>query len=307
MNLKSISFYLALVALWSERPAFAGPTLSKTEPAPSASVPALTTIKVTFNEAVTGVDANDLVINAEAAAEVSGSGKGPYEFTFTQPLPGDVAISWDFDHGIAGVSGSGAYTPETGWTYQLMDTLPPGMGTVRAGQKLESIVPLPGSTVDRLTQVEVRFSEVVTGIDAGDLTIDGDNAIISDSVTGEGAGPYIFTFPTEPAAGTVTFRWVSTAGIVDLAGNPFDTAQSWTTTLAPGKRGEVQITEFMAANASGLMDTEEDTSDWIELYNPGTETVDLAGWSRSSVQSHPAKSFPPTSSIPHSESISVMA
>ena len=87
MNLKSISFYLALVALWSERPAFAGPTLSKTEPAPSASVPALTTIKVTFNEAVTGVDANDLVINAEAAAEVSGSRN---RCQGTSPFPGTL-------------------------------------------------------------------------------------------------------------------------------------------------------------------------------------------------------------------------
>ena len=81
----------------------AAPTLTTTEPAPSATVPALTTIKVTFSEPVIGIDPDDLIINAASAAAVDGSGEGPYEFTFTQPLPGDVSISWDADHGIASV------------------------------------------------------------------------------------------------------------------------------------------------------------------------------------------------------------
>jgi hypothetical protein len=37
-------------------------------------VSSLTSIAITFNEAVTGVDADDLLINAEAAQLVSGSG-----------------------------------------------------------------------------------------------------------------------------------------------------------------------------------------------------------------------------------------
>ena len=41
----------------------------------------------------------------------------------------------------------------------------------------------------------------------------------------------------------------------------------------------VQITEFMAANASGLKDDDGDFSDWIELHNESANPVDLADWS----------------------------
>ena len=43
-------------------------------------------------------------------------------------------------------------------------------------------------------------------------------------------------------------------------------------------RGDVIISEFMAANHGTLLDEDGDSSDWIELYNAGTEAVDLAGW-----------------------------
>lgn len=42
--------------------------------------------------------------------------------------------------------------------------------------------------------------------------------------------------------------------------------------------GDVVISEFMAANSSGLLDDDGDASDWIELHNNGTNDVDLAGW-----------------------------
>jgi len=38
------------------------------------------------------------------------------------------------------------------------------------------------------------------------------------------------------------------------------------------------ITEFMAANASTLADEDGSFEDWIEIHNPGTTTVSLAGW-----------------------------
>jgi len=39
-----------------------------------------------------------------------------------------------------------------------------------------------------------------------------------------------------------------------------------------------EISEFMAANTSGLVDEDGDPSDWIELTNPDSVPVDLAGW-----------------------------
>lgn len=39
------------------------------------------------------------------------------------------------------------------------------------------------------------------------------------------------------------------------------------------------ISEFLAANQSGLQDEDGDTSDWIEIYNSGDDAVDLFGYS----------------------------
>ena len=39
------------------------------------------------------------------------------------------------------------------------------------------------------------------------------------------------------------------------------------------------ISEFMADNASTLVDEDGDYSDWIEIYNPSLEAINLEGWS----------------------------
>src|SRR4051794_25139784 len=93
---------LSLILLGFVSVASAAPTVSRLSPASGSTVSALTSISVTFSEAVTGVNADDLLINNDPAVGVSGWGEGPYVFTFTQPSPGAINISWDFDHGIAG-------------------------------------------------------------------------------------------------------------------------------------------------------------------------------------------------------------
>ena len=40
----------------------------------------------------------------------------------------------------------------------------------------------------------------------------------------------------------------------------------------------IYISEFMADNDNVLLDSDGDSSDWIELYNDGTNAVSLAGW-----------------------------
>ena len=41
---------------------------------------------------------------------------------------------------------------------------------------------------------------------------------------------------------------------------------------------EIRINEFLAVNNDGLIDSDGDTSDWIEIYNSGTKTIQLEGW-----------------------------
>ena len=42
--------------------------------------------------------------------------------------------------------------------------------------------------------------------------------------------------------------------------------------------GDVVITEFLANNNTGIVDEDGDREDWIELYNNGATSQDLAGW-----------------------------
>lgn len=51
----------------------------------------------------------------------------------------------------------------------------------------------------------------------------------------------------------------------------------FTTNLFAGSN-KILITEFLAANSSTLKDSDGEYSDWIEIYNPGTTSVDLTGW-----------------------------
>jgi len=42
--------------------------------------------------------------------------------------------------------------------------------------------------------------------------------------------------------------------------------------------GQIRINEFLAVNDIGLDDEDRDESDWIEIYNAGTDAVNLQGW-----------------------------
>ena len=53
------------------------------------------------------------------------------------------------------------------------------------------------------------------------------------------------------------------------------------------------INEFVADNDTLLVDEDGDTSDWIEIYNPTPETINLAGWSLTDDPTQPQKwNFP---------------
>jgi hypothetical protein len=53
------------------------------------------------------------------------------------------------------------------------------------------------------------------------------------------------------------------------------------------------INEFMVANKSGLTDEDGDYSDWIEIFNPGAQAINLSGWSLTDNPDQPNKwTFP---------------
>ncbi len=53
--------------------------------------------------------------------------------------------------------------------------------------------------------------------------------------------------------------------------------------------GQVVISEFVAANATGISDDDGDRSDWIELQNTAFAPVNLAGWALTDDAANPGK------------------
>ncbi|MCO8124654.1 lamin tail domain-containing protein [Stieleria sp. TO1_6] len=67
------------------------------------------------------------------------------------------------------------------------------------------------------------------------------------------------------------------------------------------------ISEFLASNSGGLDDIDGDSSDWIEIYNPTSQAIDLGGWSLTDDATDLTQwSFPATPLAP-SESLVVFA
>ncbi len=83
-------------------------------------------------------------------------------------------------------------------------------------------------------------------------------------------------------------RWAAAA----LAG--------WLAVSAPARAASsVILSEFMAVNSNTLTDEDHDYSSWIELYNAGTTTVDLAGWRLTDNSNNLSKwTFPSTNIAP---------
>lgn len=141
---------------------------------------------------------------------------------------------------------------------------------------VSSVIPEQGSAVRALNEIEVQFNKSVTGVDAGDLLI---NGIAATNLSAIAPWQYVFEFP-QPATGVVQVAWSDNHGIHDLtsASNALITGQ-WTYTLDPNTPlPGVIISEFMADNKKTLNDSDGDSSDWIELYNASDATVDLTHW-----------------------------
>jgi len=60
---------------------------------------------------------------------------------------------------------------------------------------------------------------------------------------------------------------------------------------------QVVISEFMADNKTTLADEDREFSDWIEIYNTGSTTVNLAGWSLTDDETRQARWFFPATNI----------
>lgn len=95
------------------------PVVAALTPAASAMVRSLTNITVLFSEGVAEVDVADLLINGTPAASVTPVGASQYIFTFPQPVPGTVQISWTPGHHIRDLAVPPNPFSGGNWTYRL--------------------------------------------------------------------------------------------------------------------------------------------------------------------------------------------
>lgn len=139
-----------------------------------------------------------------------------------------------------------------------------------------NLIPAPNTIVPAMSSVEVVFSEGVKGVQATDLLI---NGVPATNVVEFAPEVYTFQFPPQPN-GAVQVTWAANAGIIDRSANSNAFAGgTYNYTVNPGSANlNVRITEFMAGNTATIRDNDGEYSDWIEIYNAGTQTANLGGW-----------------------------
>jgi hypothetical protein len=79
------------------------------------------------------------------------------------------------------------------------------------------------------------------------------------------------------------FFWLAIGLLFLLSGG-----QIFIKATKPGP-GDLVISEFMAVNQIGLVDEDDDFSDWIEIYNRSNQAINLAGWSMTDDPADPIK------------------
>lgn len=96
------------------------------DPVPDGTVRALTTIRVTFDESVDGVDAADLLVNGAPADRVEGTGEGPYAFEVPAVPAGPVTVAWADGAAITDRSFPPNPFAGDGWSYTVDPDAPVG-------------------------------------------------------------------------------------------------------------------------------------------------------------------------------------
>ena len=95
------------------------PKVTRISPAPGSTIKSLNTINVWFSENVTGVDPTDLLVNGMPADSLTGSGSGPYTFSYSLSVTGQVNVAWAPNNGIRDLAATPNYLADGSWSYVI--------------------------------------------------------------------------------------------------------------------------------------------------------------------------------------------
>lgn len=106
-------------------------------------------------------------------------------------------------------------------------------------------------------------------------------------------GPGDLTAQTTNGSGAITVTPAAPMSYTLTAANAWGTNTAQVDLFPAQPANHPVISEFMADNASTLQDEDGDYPDWIELYNPTTNAINLAGYYLTDDEQEPAKwAFP---------------
>lgn len=97
------------------------------------------------------------------------------------------------------------------------------------------------------------------------------------------------TAATVQGAGSIEVQPLESATFVLNAANPFGSASAQVDLRIAQPATHLVISEFMADDESILADEDREYSGWIEVHNPGSEAVNLAGYSLTDDPGNPAR------------------
>ena len=98
-----------------------------------------------------------------------------------------------------------------------------------------------------------------------------------------------------PESDSVSVSPASSQAYTLVATNEHGSRTSNLAVIVDGALLAPRVTEFMASNASSLMRSDGSTPDWIEIWNPNPEPIDLAGYRLTDDPEQPARFvFPAT-------------
>ncbi|HUR46534.1 MAG TPA: lamin tail domain-containing protein, partial [Candidatus Saccharimonadales bacterium] len=95
------------------------PVIANANPVVGSTVRSLTSVTVRFSEPVSGVNAEDLLVNSVPATGMTPLAPDQYSFTFSQPPTGVVQIAFAAGHGITDQATTPNSFAGANWTYLL--------------------------------------------------------------------------------------------------------------------------------------------------------------------------------------------